>query len=304
MKVLVFGSVNIDRTFRIPHWIEKGETLLSSSHSVQAGGKGANQIAALASAGANAALAATIGDDGGWILPILKSFGVDTTRVRALDNAYTGTATILVDESGSNSIVLYGGGNRENDKEYIEEVLSHYQKGDWIVLQNEINNLPLIYDLSIKKGLKICFNPSPFEDELLSLPLGKTDLLILNEVEIGQLLRTKIEPSLSQYTKALRRASEILPQTDIILTLGELGSIFKERNNDKIVHEEAVKTKAVDTTAAGDTFLGYFLAFFIEGYTFDYAVKVATLASSIAVSRPGAMDSIPKRVLVEGLLRK
>ncbi len=299
-KVLVFGSVNIDRTFRIPHWIEKGETILSTFHSVQAGGKGANQAASLALAGADVALGATIGDDGRWIIPLLSSFGVDTSLIRVREKSHTGSATILVDENGSNSIVLYGGGNRENDSEYIKEVFSYYDKGDWIVLQNEINNLPLIFDTALKKGLKICFNPSPFEESLLSLPLEKTDLVILNEVEMGQLLEGKIEASIESYKDALLSASLILPQTDIILTIGDKGSLFKRKGNNEIIHQKAIKTNVVDTTAAGDTFLGYYLALFIEGYSMEEAVKVATKASSIAVSRPGAMDSIARREEVEG----
>ena len=304
MKVLVFGSVNIDRTFHIPHWIEKGETILSTSHSVQAGGKGANQAVSLSLAGENVTLAATIGDDGRWIIPLLSSYGVDTSLIRVKDKSHTGSATILVDEKGSNSIVLYGGGNRENDKEYIKEVFSHFEKGDWIVLQNEINNLPLIFDTAFEKGIKICLNPSPFDDELLSLPLTKTGLLILNEIEIGQLIGKKIDASLNNYKEALYSASLILPESDIILTIGDKGSLFKKKDSDEIIHEKAVETKAIDTTAAGDTFLGYYLALFIEGYSMKEAVKVATKASSVTVSRPGAMDSIPKRVLVEGLMRK
>lgn len=293
MAVLVFGSVNIDRTFRLPHWIALGETILSSSLSVQAGGKGANQAFALARAGIGVTLASTIGSDGLWIKDLLTQNAIDTTLMNVKDESYTGTATILLDGMGRNSIVLYGGCNRENEREYIDSVLSRFNEGDWIVLENEINNLDYIVSKALERRMHICFNPSPFEDALLSLPLKSMDLIVVNEIEISQLRGLTIEDDIAAYRRVLSETAEDFPDTSILLTLGEKGSLFLEKGKKEILYCDIIKTEAVDTTAAGDTFLGYFLASVIEGRTYTEALKRAAKASSIAVSRKGAMDSIP-----------
>lgn len=293
MAVLVFGSINIDRTFKLPHTLALGETLLSSSLSIQAGGKGANQAVALSKAGIKTYMAGSIGNDGLWIRDQLKEYGVNTSLIKVKDDCYTGTATILLDNEGRNSIILYGGGNRENDGEYIDKVLSNFEKGDWIVLQNEINNLDLIIMKAKKKGMKICLNPSPFEKELLSLPLEEVDLLVLNEVEMQQLMELQISDDIDDYKSKLKELSSKLHSSMLLLTLGEKGSLLKNPAHEDILYAPIVKTDVRDTTAAGDTFLGYFLSSIIDGKPDEEALRRATRASSIAVSRAGAMDSIP-----------
>lgn len=291
MSVLVFGSVNIDRSFRLPHWIECGETISSLELSTQAGGKGANQAVALSKAGTETYLASTIGSDGVWIKDLLDSYGVNTTLVSVKENIFTGTATILLDEKGRNSIVLYGGGNRENSREYIEYVLSHFKKGDWLVLQNEINNLSFIITEAKKRGMRICLNPSPFEDDILSISSDMLDLIVVNEIEIMQLMKGES----GSWEDIIRKGQERYPHSSLLLTLGEEGSLYKNREEDRIIRTPALLTEAVDTTAAGDTFLGYFLSGIIEGMSDEDSLRRATKASSIAVSRKGAMDSIPYR---------
>lgn len=293
MAVLVFGSINIDRTFKLPHTLALGETLLSSSLSIQAGGKGANQAVALSKAGIKTYMAGSIGTDGLWIRDQLKEYGVNTSLIKVKDDCYTGTATILLDNEGRNSIILYGGGNRENDGEYIDKVLSNFERGDWIVLQNEINNLDLIIMKAKKKGMKICLNPSPFEKELLSLPLEEVDLLVLNEVEMQQLMELQISDDIDDYKSKLKKLSSKLHSSMLLLTLGEKGSLLKNPAHEDILYAPIVKTDVRDTTAAGDTFLGYFLSSIIDGKPDEEALRRATRASSIAVSRAGAMDSIP-----------
>ncbi len=291
MSVLVFGSVNIDRTFRLPRWIECGETISSLSLSTQAGGKGANQAASLARAGGSVKLAATIGPDGLWIKNKLDSYGVDTSLMRVKENTFTGTATILLDEKGRNSIVLYGGGNRENDEEYIRKVFQSFGEGDWLVIENEINNLPLIIESAHERKMRICFNPSPFEEELLSLDWFGIDLIVVNEVEIAQLMKGKS----GSWEEILTSAHALFPASSILLTLGEEGSMFLDKKGGEIISRAIIRTDVVDTTGAGDTFLGYFLSSIIGGLTPQKALERATRASSIAVSRSGAMDSIPLR---------
>jgi len=289
MSVLVFGSVNIDRSFRLPRWIECGETISSLSLTTQAGGKGANQAVSLARAGESVHLAATIGSDGLWIKEKLDRFGVDTSLVSVKDDTFTGTATILLDDKGRNSIVLYGGGNRENDEEYIRKIFSNFKEGDWLVIENEINNLPLIIDSAHERKMRICFNPSPFEDELLSLDWSVFDLIVVNEVEIMQLMKGKK----GSWREILTDARTSFPSSSILLTLGEEGSMFLDRESGEITYTPIIRTHAVDTTGAGDTFLGYFLSSIIKGEGASDALRRATRAGAIAVSRYGAMDSIP-----------
>lgn len=289
MSVLVFGSVNIDRSFRLPRWIECGETISSLSLTTQAGGKGANQAVSLARAGVSVHLAATIGSDGLWIKEKLDRFGVDTSLVSVKDDTFTGTATILLDDKGRNSIVLYGGGNRENDEEYIRKIFSNFKERDWLVIENEINNLPLIIDSAHERKMRICFNPSPFEDELLSLDWSVFDLIVVNEVEIMQLMKGKK----GSWREILTDARTSFPSSSILLTLGEEGSMFLDRESGEITYTPIIRTHAVDTTGAGDTFLGYFLSSIIKGEGASDALRRATRAGAIAVSRYGAMDSIP-----------
>ena len=289
MSVLVFGSVNIDRSFRLPRWIECGETISSLSLTTQAGGKGANQAVSLARAGVSVHLAATIGSDGLWIKEKLDRFGVDTSLVSVKDDTFTGTATILLDDKGRNSIVLYGGGNRENDEEYIRKIFSNFKEGDWLVIENEINNLPLIIHSAHERKMRICFNPSPFEDELLSLDWSVFDLIVVNEVEIMQLMKGKK----GSWREILTDARTSFPSSSILLTLGEEGSMFLDRESGEITYTPIIRTHAVDTTGAGDTFLGYFLSSIIKGEGASDALRRATRAGAIAVSRYGAMDSIP-----------
>ena len=289
MSVLVFGSVNIDRSFRLPRWIECGETISSLSLTTQAGGKGANQAVSLARAGVSVHLAATIGSDGLWIKEKLDRFGVDTSLVSVKDDTFTGTATILLDDKGRNSIVLYGGGNRENDEEYIRKIFSNFKEGDWLVIENEINNLPLIIHSAHERKMRICFNPSPFEDELLSLDWSVFDLIVVNEVEIMQLMKGKK----GSWREILTDARTSFPSSSILLTLGEEGSMFLDRESGEITYTPIIRTHAVDTTGAGDTFLGYFLSSIIKGERASDALRRATRAGAIAVSRYGAMDSIP-----------
>lgn len=291
MKVLVFGSLNIDRTFFLPHFLREGETLHSLRMSVQAGGKGANQAVALAKAGAHVSLAGTIGADGRWLLPLLSSYGVDTSLVNVREELQSGTADILVDEKGGNGIVLSGGANMENGKEYIDSVFSSFSSGDVVVLQNEVNNLEYLFRKAAERGMKIVFNPSPMEESLRSLPLSSVYLLVLNEIESASL--SSVDGS---YDEMLSSLVSSFPDCRILLTAGGDGSFYGCGNERH--HQEAVKCDVCDTTAAGDTFLGYFLALVCEGRSVEDAMAMAARASSITVSRPGAMDSIPLRAEV------
>lgn len=286
MKVLCYGSLNIDHVYRVPHFVEAGETLSSSSLEVNPGGKGANQAAALAKAGCETYMAGKLGSDGLMLKDTLESYGVDCSHVVITDNP-SGHAIIQLDENCQNSIILFPGENRNIKTEEIDTVLSDFDKGDWLILQNEINNLSYLIKSARKKGMVICFNPAPFDESVLSLPIADVDLFVVNEVEGSGMAGLKD----AGYTEILDSLRDKFPTSAVIMTVGANGSYYQK--GDKRVYHEAIKCTVKDTTAAGDTFIGFFIASRIQGFSVEKSLDYATKASSIAVSRSGAMASVP-----------
>lgn len=293
MKALCFGSLNIDYTYKVDHFVSKGETLSSSSLEIFSGGKGLNQSIALSKAGVKTFHAGAIGEEGKFLVDELSAAGVDTGFIEVKKGVSTGHAIIQNSPDGDNCILLFGGANRSITHEHAEKVLSDFEKGDVLILQNEISSLEYILSTGKEKGMTVVLNPSPIDDALLKTDLGKADVLILNEVEAGKILNKEVIDG----EKAARELSAKYPKTDIVLTVGEKGSFF--RNNEKSVFQPAFCVKAVDTTAAGDTYTGYFIAGIIEGMPPEKAMELASKASAIAVTRPGASPSIPERAEVE-----
>ena len=290
MKVLCFGSLNIDYTYKVPHFVKKGETLASERLQVFGGGKGLNQSVALAKAGTEVYHAGSIGQDGRFLLDMLKDAGANTDFVKILDTVRTGNAIIQNDKSGDNCIILYGGANQAITREQVDEVMSHFESGDYLVLQNEINELGYIVEKAHEKGMIIVLNPSPMNEKILALPLDVINYFILNEVEAAQILgkEDKGEESWEQIADDLLKK---FPQATIVLTMGSEGSVFK--NQKETVCQSIYKVQAVDTTAAGDTFSGYFIGGILGGLSAKEAMDQASKASAIAVSRKGAAPSIP-----------
>lgn len=285
MRILNFGSTNIDIIFNVNHIVLPGETISSSSVVRSTGGKGANQSVAVAQAGGYPVYhAGKIGPDGLWIKEKLESKGVNTDYL-FVGETPTGQALIQVAEDGQNSIVLYAGSNKEITQEEINQVLANFEAGDWLILQNEINLIDYIMERAHAKGLKICFNPAPFEESVLSLPLHYVDLLVVNEVEAQGL------SGITESEAALDSLTGKYPGKSIILTLGPLGARYgkdKER-----LSFGTWLVPVVDTTAAGDTFIGCYVANIAKGETPQKSLELASAASSITVMREGAMDSIP-----------
>ena len=290
MKVLCFGSLNIDYTYKVPHFVKKGETLASERLQVFGGGKGLNQSVALAKAGTEVYHAGSIGQDGMFLLDMLKDAGANTDFVKILDTVRTGNAIIQNDKSGDNCIILYGGANQAITREQVDEVMSHFESGDYLVLQNEINELGYIVEKAHEKGMIIVLNPSPMNEKILALPLDVINYFILNEVEAAQILgkEDKGEESWEQIADDLLKK---FPQATIVLTMGSEGSVFK--NQKETVCQSIYKVQAVDTTAAGDTFSGYFIGGSLGGLSAKEAMDQASKASAIAVTRKGAAPSIP-----------
>ncbi len=284
MKFLVLGSMNYDYTYVLDHIVKPGETVASCRMETACGGKGFNQAAALAKAGADVWLAGLVGGDGEELIETARRYKVDCSLVRKTEGK-TGHAVILLDKSGQNSIVLFGGANRMWTKAHIREALSGFGKGDILVLQNEINELPEVIEEACKRELKIVLNPSPFETEILKSGTDKVSLFMLNEVEGEQMTGTGIPEEI------LDRMLERYPAAGVVLTLGPAGAYYADSK--KRLFCPAQKVTPVDTTAAGDTFTGFFLSAQAKGYEIGECLRIAAKASSVTVSRRGASVSIP-----------
>lgn len=290
MKVLCFGSLNIDYTYKVEHFVKKGETLSSDGLHVYGGGKGLNQSVALAKAGTEVYHAGAIGQDGMFLLDMLKDAGAHTEYVKVLDEIRSGNAIIQNDKSGDNCILLYGGANQAITKKQVDDVMAHFEKGDYIVLQNEINELGYIMEKAHEKGFVIVLNPSPMNEKISALPLDVVDYFLLNEVEASQILGKKI-PVKATWEQIAEELLEKFPHASIVLTMGSEGSVFK--NQKETIIQPIYKVQAVDTTAAGDTFTGYFIGGILNGLSAKKSMDLAAKASAIAVTRKGAAPSIP-----------
>ena len=280
MNILNFGSLNIDLVYQVEHIARPGETIASSSHQIFAGGKGVNQSAALARAGARVFHAGQVGPDGQWLVDKLARLGVDVQHIRVGD-VPTGHAIIQVDRRGQNSIVLFAGANAEIDRGAIDAALSHFGRGDILLLQNEINDIDYIITSASERGLTICLNPAPFGPEVHAYPLELIDLLIVNETEASGLAGVS----------ELAALASLCPHAQIALTLGAAGAQYRSPTEE--FHLPAPQVEAVDTTGAGDTFIGYFLQGLTADMTARDAIARAVQAATLCVTRPGAMDSIP-----------
>lgn len=284
MKILNFGSLNLDLVYQMPHFVRAGETLSSTGFSRNVGGKGLNQSVALAKAGAEIYHAGLVGEDGEMLRAFLADNGVDTRFVRTVDQP-SGHAVIQVEPAGNNCILLYGGANQCISDSFIQEALEPFGEGDFLVLQNEINKIDSIINAAHAKGMQVVLNPSPIADNFKSLPLEKISWFILNEIEGGE-LSGESDPE-----KILDRLSALYPHARIVLTLGGDGSMYSGEG--RRVKQDIFPVKAVDTTAAGDTFTGFFFAAVADGVDPAEALRRASKASSISVTRAGAAASIP-----------
>ena len=256
MKVLNIGSMNLDLVYTVDHIVQPGETEASTSLNTFLGGKGMNQSVALAKAGVEVYQGGMIGEDGQPFLDACREYGVNAQFIQKVEGK-SGHAVIQIDKNAQNCILLYGGANQMLTQSYVDEVLSHFSAGDILLLQNEVNLLPYIVDQAHEKGMQIALNPSPYNEKLDAVDMTKISIFLLNEVEGGQIT------GLTQPQEIIAKMQERFPHAKIMLTLGKDGAIFAE--GDQQVFQPIFPVKAVDTTAAGDTFTGYFLAGLAEG---------------------------------------
>ncbi len=294
MKVINFGSLNYDYTYQVDHMVMPGETLASRGLETHCGGKGFNQSVALARAGIPVCHAGMVGEDGGTFLEICRKEGIDTQFVRTCPGK-SGHAIIQVNPAGENCILLYGGANRRNTPEQIEEVLSHCEAGDILLLQNEINLLGELIRGASERKLRIVLNPSPFEEKLLGCGLERVSIFLINETE-GMQMTQKTEPE-----EILSALGRMYPESEFVLTLGEKGVFYADGKGERL-YVPACPVKAVDTTAAGDTFTGYYLAGMLQGKEKQELLKRACAAAALAVTKVGAAASIPYAREVDAFL--
>jgi len=285
MKILNFGSINKDFFYSVNDFVKPGETISSIKYNVKIGGKGLNQSVGISKAGQKIYHAGIINKDDTFILDRLKKWNINCENI-VLGVNPTGHAIIQVDKNGENSIIIHGGANHDFDIKFIKSVLSKFDSGDILVLQNEINNIKEIIDGAHHKKMKIVFNPAPFNNEILSYDLNKISTLILNQTE-GEALSKEKKP-----VNILRVLKSKFNNTEIILTLGEKGSLYSFK--DELLKIKAHKVDTVDTTGAGDTFIGYYVAGIASKMNKKDNLKRASKAAAIATTKLGGAGSIPR----------
>ncbi|REC95154.1 ribokinase [Kushneria indalinina] len=294
-----YGSINIDHVYRVPHLVRPGETLSSTDYQIVLGGKGANQTIALARAGGRVAHWAQLGQADEWALATLKDAGADIDDVTLLEGS-SGHTVIQVDDDGENAIVLFGGTNQSFSKERIRALIDGADSEGWLLLQNECNDIEDVIRQALGRGLKVAFNPAPMTPAIRELALSELSLLFVNRGEAAALVELPEESNANTLIQALQQA---LPNTDIVLTLGSEGAWRIDGERNEPLYQPARPVQAVDTTGAGDTFIGYYMAAVQAGCDASTCLERATAAAALAVQRAGAATGIPTIEEVETFLQ-
>lgn len=287
MSILNLGSINVDHVHQVPHFPAPGETLADTGYSVGLGGKGANMSIAAALAGAHVRHIGAVGEDGLWTVERMASAGVDTSAIATV-GAATGHAVIYVDPAGENQIVIHGGANRALERPAVEAALEHASPGDWFLAQAETNLVAEAAEFARARGLKVAYAAAPFDAETAAGMLPLTDLLSVNEGEADALCRH------------LGTTPEGLDVPILLITLGARGARWIEGGD--TIEVPAFRIEPVDTTGAGDCFLGYALAGLDAGLPPREALTRASAAAAIQVTRPGAAEAMPSAAEVDRFL--
>jgi Sugar kinases, ribokinase family len=300
MKILSLGSLNLDYVYLVDHFVGGKETIASLGMEIHCGGKGLNQSVALSRAGASVYHAGCIGKEGEPLVAFMQQANINTEFVSRNPSKMTGHAIIQINQkTGQNCIMTYAGANDTISIDFIDETIKHFEQGDFAAFQNEVSCVEYAIRKCKEHGLIVAFNPSPLNDKLIQSDVYQyVDYLLVNEVE-GEKLSGKTQPR--EICLALRGK---YPNCVVVLTLGALGVMLYDGLT--FLTHGIYDVEVVDTTGAGDTFAGYFIAAVANNNSFETAVANASKASSLSVTRKGAAESIPmlKEVLTAPLRAK
>ena len=298
-RLVNLGSLCVDNVYAVPNIVGSGETIASESLNVYPGGKGLNQSLAAAKAGADVVHVGCIGGDGEWLKQVLADAGVDVTGIREVATR-SGHAVIQVNARGENAIVIAGGANREIVDRDIDRALEAARRDDWLLLQNEINDLPKVLERAASRGINIAFNIAPVDGRETDYDLSSVRLLIVNEIEAAAVADLSVDTAPETVLDAFR---ERLPTTDVVLTLGKDGVHYAGAGaRGPRYFVPAFGVDAVDETGAGDTFIGYLMAGLLEGIGVPLTLRSAAAAGALSVTKAGAASSIPEANEVDALL--
>ena len=289
MTIYNLGSINADHFYDVPHLPQPGETLAASGHRVGLGGKGANQSVAAAKAGRAVRHIGAVGADGRWAVERMTSYGVDTANIAEID-APTAHAIINVDAQGENAIVIYSGANSRQSEECIENALKGAGQGDLLLLQNETSHQRFAAAIGRQKQVKVIYSAAPFDIASVVSVLPYIDLLVVNALEAEQLC------------VALDTTLDKIEVAEILVTRGAHGADWHNNQTGASCSVPSRPTRVVDTTGAGDTFLGYFAAGLDEGRSVHDAMTLGAVASANKIRSRGTADAIPDRSTVDAEL--
>ncbi|SEL03159.1 ribokinase [Pacificibacter marinus] len=291
MTIYNLGSINIDRFYALPHLPEPGETLSALRHSVGLGGKGMNQSVAAARAGAKVNHIGAIGKADDWVRERIESYGVNCQFLRALDSS-TGHAIIYVDGEGENTIVIDAGTNAQQDYESVLRALDGAASNDTLLLQNETNLQPDAATFARAKGMRVIYSAAPFSVDAVKALVSDVSMVAMNAIEAGQLC------------DEMGLTLEQIPVPEVLVTLGSKGAMWRSNETGEVIEVSSPKVTAVDTTAAGDTFAGYFAAGLDLGMSVQKSMEWATQAAALKVTRHGTADAIPSAAEVAAFSSK
>lgn len=284
MTIYCVGSINADHFYDVPHIPAPGETLAGANFRIGLGGKGANQSVAATKAGSDVVHIGAVGADGAWAVERLSSLGVGTDHILTVEEP-TAHAIINVAADGENAIVIYSGANLCQSEDEIAAALKSAKPGDRLILQNEASLQVEAAQMAKAAGLEVVYSAAPYSTEAVEAMLPHSDILVVNDVEAAQL------------SEALSVDVADLPVNGVLVTRGAEGADFIAGGD--VTHVDAHKVTPVDTTGAGDTFLGYFVAGLDQGMPVADAMALASAAGALKVTRPGTADAIPSREDVE-----
>lgn len=292
-KLVNLGSLCVDNVYHVQNIARAGETVNSLGHEVHPGGKGLNQSLAAARAGAEVVHVGCIGSDGGSLVDVLSGSGVDVSYIRTFESP-SGSAVIQVDAHGQNAIFITGGANRLVSRDQVDTAIELLDSDDWLLLQNEINDLNYVLDAAEAHGANTAFNVAPVDGRESEYSYSAVSMLILNEIEAGALAQT------DDHLQAFTTLRSSYPETQIILTLGREGLRYALGN--KTLELPAFDVEVIDETAAGDAFIGFYMAAVLRAESTYISLREASAAGALAVTKTGAATSIPYREDVENFI--